>query len=86
MNSLRATGATSTCLIVDFIDIKLVIAMHDRYSLGCWGTDAYVKKYNLPVTGCTNGVPDSSTFYTNSNAIADVRELKFFVLLSIALS
>ncbi|KXN87162.1 Transcription elongation factor SPT5 [Leucoagaricus sp. SymC.cos] len=51
-------------------DIKLVIAMHDRYALGCWDTDAYVAKYNLPVTNC-NGVPDSSTFYTNSNAIAD---------------
>ncbi|TFK75578.1 glycoside hydrolase family 5 protein [Pluteus cervinus] len=52
-------------------DIKLVIAMHDRYALGCWGTDAYVAKYRLPTTGCVNGVPDSSTFYTNTNAIAD---------------
>lgn len=51
-------------------DIKLVIAMHDRYALGCWDTDAYVGKYNLPVTNC-NGVPDSSVFYTNTNAIAD---------------
>ncbi|KAG5720878.1 hypothetical protein E4T56_gene15245 [Termitomyces sp. T112] len=52
-------------------DIKLIIAMHDRYALGCWDTDAYVAKYNLPVTGCVNGVPDSSVFYTNTNAIAD---------------
>ncbi|GLB39737.1 putative cellulase (glycosyl hydrolase family 5) [Lyophyllum shimeji] len=52
-------------------DIKLIIAMHDRYALGCWDTDAYVAKYNLPVTGCVNGVPDSSTFYTNANAISD---------------
>ncbi|KLO18932.1 glycoside hydrolase family 5 protein [Schizopora paradoxa] len=52
-------------------DIKLVIAMHDRYSLGCWATDAYVAKYNLPTTNCEDGVPDSSIFYTNSNAIAD---------------
>ncbi|KAF8065048.1 glycoside hydrolase family 5 protein [Lyophyllum atratum] len=52
-------------------DIKLVIAMHDRYALGCWDTDAYVAKYGLPVTGCVNGVPDSSKFYTNANAIAD---------------
>ncbi|TFK31397.1 glycoside hydrolase family 5 protein [Crucibulum laeve] len=52
-------------------DIKLVIAMHDRYALGCWDTDAYVAKYSLPVTGCVNGVPDSSKFYTNANAIAD---------------
>ncbi|OCH85897.1 glycoside hydrolase family 5 protein [Obba rivulosa] len=52
-------------------DIKLVIAMHDRYALGCWTTDAYVAKYNLPVTNCEDGVPDSSTFYTDSSAIAD---------------
>ncbi|KAF8152990.1 glycoside hydrolase family 5 protein [Crassisporium funariophilum] len=52
-------------------NIKLVIAMHDRYALGCWDTDAYVAKYKLPVTGCVNGVPDSTTFYTNANAIAD---------------
>jgi len=52
-------------------DIKLVIAMHDRYALGCWDTDAYVAKYNLPTTNCVDGVPDSSTFYTNTKAIAD---------------
>ena len=47
--------------------------MHDRYSLGCWGRDAYVSKYNLPTTNCEDGVPDSSIFYTNQNAINDVR-------------
>ncbi|KAF9453364.1 glycoside hydrolase family 5 protein [Macrolepiota fuliginosa MF-IS2] len=52
-------------------DIKLVIAMHDRYALGCWDTDGYVAKYQLPTTGCVNGVPDSSIFYTNPSAIAD---------------
>ncbi|KAG6810440.1 hypothetical protein H0H92_011859 [Tricholoma furcatifolium] len=52
-------------------DIKLVIAMHDRYALGCWGTDAYVAKYDLPTTDCVSGVPDSSIFYTNASAIAD---------------
>ncbi|KAJ3537618.1 hypothetical protein NM688_g6656 [Phlebia brevispora] len=52
-------------------DIKLVIAMHDRYALGCWSTDAYVAKYNLPTTNCEDGVPDSSIFYTNQNAITD---------------
>lgn len=46
--------------------------MHDRYALGCWSTDAYVAKYNLPITDCSSGVPDSSIFYTNENAIADV--------------
>ncbi|KAG6860601.1 hypothetical protein C0995_009422 [Termitomyces sp. Mi166 len=50
-------------------------AMHDRYALGCWDTDAYVAKYGLPVTGCVNGVPDSSIFYTNTNAIADASYL-----------
>lgn len=44
-----------------------------RYALGCWETDAYVAKYGLPATGCVNGVPDSSKFYTNAGAIADVR-------------
>ncbi|EMD36754.1 glycoside hydrolase family 5 protein [Gelatoporia subvermispora B] len=52
-------------------DIKLVIAMHDRYALGCWTTDAYVAKYDLPTTNCEDGVPDSSAFYTNSGAITD---------------
>ncbi|PFH51190.1 glycoside hydrolase family 5 protein [Amanita thiersii Skay4041] len=52
-------------------DIKLVIAMHDRYALGCWDRDAYVSKYSLPTTDCISGVPDSSKFYTNTNAIAD---------------
>jgi len=50
----------------------LTLPTSNRYSLGCWGTDAYVAKYQLPTTGCVNGVPDSSTFYTNKNAIADV--------------
>ena len=59
-------------LHVLWLDIKLVIAMHDRYSLGCWGTDAYVAKYNLPKTNCLDGVPDSTIFYTNANAIKDV--------------
>lgn len=53
-------------------DIKLIIAMHDRYALGCWQTDAYVHKYGLPVsTDCATQVPDSSEFYTNANATAD---------------
>ncbi|OLQ08802.1 hypothetical protein AK812_SmicGene7648 [Symbiodinium microadriaticum] len=33
--------------------IKLDIALHDRYSLGCWRTDAYVTTYHLP-SGCCN--------------------------------
>eukprot|EP00438_Fugacium_kawagutii_P005959 Skav206624 [mRNA] locus=scaffold2321:34054:34671:- [translate_table: standard] len=27
--------------------VKLVIAMHDRYSLGCWACDGYQKELNL---------------------------------------
>lgn len=59
--------------------------MHDRYALGCWSTDAYVAKYNLPTTDCSIGVPDSSTFYTNENAIADVSK-SFFVKQEVPLS
>ena len=76
-------------------DIKLVIAMHDRwaglplrrihlnsfvtsYALGCWITDAYVAGYNLPVMNCENGVPDSSVFYNNSDAVANVGSRRCF--------
>lgn len=27
--------------------IKLTVALHDRWSLGCWRSDAYQRKYNL---------------------------------------
>ena len=69
--ALMGTRLTVT-LRCRLTDIKLVIAMHDRYALGCWSTDAYVAKYSLPTTDCSDGVPDSSVFYTNTNAIADV--------------
>jgi hypothetical protein len=29
-------------------DIKLIIALHDRYQLGWWGNDTHVEKYNRP--------------------------------------
>ena len=29
--------------------IKINLAPHDRWALGCWQTDAYVIKYNIPV-------------------------------------
>jgi mannan endo-1,4-beta-mannosidase len=35
--------------------MKLIIAMHDRYSLGTWQRDAYVDKYNLPIDPALNG-------------------------------
>ena len=59
------TGQYISLLLAPFLYIS------HRYALGCWTKDAYVQKYNLPDTGC-NGVPDSSTFYTDSGAIADV--------------
>lgn len=51
--------------------IKLTIALHDRYSLGCWGQDAYVSKYNLPSSpNCA--VPQTpALFYISSSAQAD---------------
>jgi hypothetical protein len=53
--------------------VYFAVHLLSSYALGCWDTDAYVAKYNLPVTNCVDGVPDSSIFYTDSNAIADVR-------------
>jgi mannan endo-1,4-beta-mannosidase len=56
--------------------IKLIIALHDRYSLGCWSTDSYVSKYNIPTTnncgGGDIGANDLSGFYNNAAAAADM--------------
>ncbi|KAK2768866.1 hypothetical protein FQN54_000726 [Arachnomyces sp. PD_36] len=55
-------------------DIKLVIALHDRYQLGCWGNDTYVEKYNLPAIDCA-AIPasnnDVTTWYTGEGPIND---------------
>jgi len=53
--------------------IKLIISLHDRYSLGCWQKDGYVSKYNIPNTApnCNTGVNQPIVFYTNGNAQAD---------------
>ncbi|KAH8554162.1 glycoside hydrolase family 5 protein [Umbelopsis sp. PMI_123] len=51
--------------------IKLIIAPHDRYALGCWQSDVYVAKYNIPPTDCSTAANNASIFYTNTNAIAD---------------
>lgn len=52
--------------------MKLNIALHDRYSLGCFKTDAYVKKYNLPVASkCPTG-NNVSAFYKSAAAAADI--------------
>lgn len=51
-----------------------MIAIHDRYQLGCWGNDSYVTKYNLPAIDC--GTTDASlnnvtSWYLNPDAIHD---------------
>lgn len=63
--------------ITSFCDVQVCRVC--RYALGCWDRDAYVSKYDLPTTDCTDGVPDSTIFYTNSNAIADVSILVFSI-------
>jgi len=53
--------------------IKVIVSMHDRYSLGCWSSDAYVRKYNIPTTDCNSnpGGNDATVFYNNPNAQRD---------------
>lgn len=51
--------------------IKLQIALHDRYELGCWYCDGYQKDLGLT---CLSGKPcgplnDASKFYKDANAI-----------------
>ncbi|KDO34627.1 hypothetical protein SPRG_00690 [Saprolegnia parasitica CBS 223.65] len=61
-------------LIRDCYDrnMKLIIAFHDRWSLGCWDTDAYVTKYNLPTTtSCQQHANIANDFYTRGDAQAD---------------
>ncbi|RPA95779.1 hypothetical protein L873DRAFT_1744754 [Choiromyces venosus 120613-1] len=54
--------------------IKLIIALHDRYALGCWSSDAYVKKYKLPAIDC-NSSPASAnnvvSWYQDPSPIYD---------------
>ena len=55
-------------------DIKLVIALHDRYQLGCWGNDTYVTKYELPAIDCTYrpaSENDVRWWYSDPNPIGD---------------
>lgn len=59
LNKIQGTG------------IKLIIAMHDRYSLGCWASDAYVKKFDLPQTDCSQATNEPTDFYWRSDAQAD---------------
>jgi mannan endo-1,4-beta-mannosidase len=55
-------------------DIKLTIAVHDRYQLGCWGNDTYVTKYNLPAVDCnfeSASKNDVAFFYSDAGCITD---------------
>jgi mannan endo-1,4-beta-mannosidase len=47
--------------------IKLTVALHDRWSLGCWRSDAYQRKYNLPRADCQHNSSsnDPTKFYSN---------------------
>ncbi|EAT84154.2 hypothetical protein SNOG_07878 [Parastagonospora nodorum SN15] len=54
--------------------IKLIIAMHDRYQLGCWGNDTYVSKYKLPALDCAvkpAAQNDVTFFYQDPSPISD---------------
>ena len=54
-------------------DIKLTVALHDRWSLGCWRTDAYALKYNLTRAACGSepGLNDPTAFYESREALDD---------------
>jgi mannan endo-1,4-beta-mannosidase len=55
--------------------LKLTVALHDRWSLGCWRSDAYARKYNLtdvyPHCGTEASANDPSRFYVSEEARAD---------------
>jgi hypothetical protein len=54
--------------------LKLTVALHDRWSLGCWRTDAYATKYKVPrAPSCSAepGLNDPTVFYESSEALAD---------------
>eukprot|EP00729_Bicosta_minor_P008497 gene8497-35004_t len=49
--------------------IKVTVALHDRWSLGCWRSDAYQKKYNISVSSNCGKEPESNdpgAFYTHA--------------------
>ena len=56
------------------VDVKLTIALHDRYQLGCWGNDSYVRKYNLPALDCSFGKAsdnDVTSWYSDHDSVSD---------------
>ena len=46
--------------------IKVTVALHDRWSLGCWRSDAYQRKYNLTKVDCQHNASgnDPQRFYS----------------------
>lgn len=62
--------------------IKLIIALHDRYSLGCYAykADAYVSKYGIPTVGGCSPPNDASKFYSNEQTKTDfVNRLRYLL-------
>ena len=62
--------------------IKLIIALHDRYALGCYAykADGYVKKYDIPTAESCSPPNDASKFYFNEQAQNDyVARLTFLL-------
>ncbi len=62
-------------------NIKFIVSLHDRWSLGCWRRDAYVTKYNIPYEAqpsqCTqltvNNPNNPSQFYNDVNIRNDFK-------------
>ncbi|CAF3115746.1 unnamed protein product [Rotaria socialis] len=62
--------------------IKLIIALHDRYSLGCYAykADSYVSKYGIPTASECSPPNDASKFYSNEQAKTDfVNRLRYLL-------
>lgn len=62
--------------------IKLIIALHDRYALGCYAykADGYVRKYGIPTASDCSPPNDASKFYGNGLAQNDfVTRLSFLL-------
>ncbi|CAF4959444.1 unnamed protein product, partial [Rotaria magnacalcarata] len=62
--------------------IKLIIALHDRYSLGCYAykADSYVSKYGIPTASECSPPNDASNFYSNEQAKTDfVNRLRYLL-------
>ena len=63
--------------------LKLTVALHDRWSLGCWRTDSYAEKYHIhKVSNCGTepGLNDPARFYESAEARADFQRRIVHVL------